>query len=637
MWNALLFALSSLTGVVMYAGEDTPETRETMVVYATKDETPVDKTHTQTRIVTAEEIESHQWTTVAEVLHRVPGLGLTRAGGDGGITTIFARGAKSENLLVLLNGARLNDPSGVGRGFDFGGLSTHDVARIEILLGPQTTLYGTDASAGVVNIITRTGGERLEGTVTAELSDEDVDRQGVAVSGSAGAWRYAVSGERRHAASISARGDEASGPLEEDAHDNLSLNARFGRTIGDRGETSISLSSSDGELDIDASDGDDPNYTGDYTQQLVAWTYTHRLSERWDLGLDTDYTDTERSSRDEFDAAHPNDRSEGIYDGTSLRGELRAGVDLSEGASLMLGLAHEREEADGYSFSESSFGPFTSTWTGETETTALFATTDYRSQRGFDARFGVRYNDHSRFGDETTYSAGLGYRVAAIGTRFRASFGTGFKAPSVYQLYSSFGNQALEPETSDALELGWVTGFGEGRGEFGVSWYAHDYEDLIELYTDPDTFQSYYFNVDLAESEGIEAYLSYAWTNASVRVEYEDLSAENTSDPAAAVPLIRRPEEKAGLYLRVDATDKLHIAGDVLYYGMSSDTDFSSFPYRVVALDAYTLVGLAAGYALVDSLDLKLRAENLFDEDYVQILGYNTPGRRLFLGAAWRF
>ncbi|MDJ0836951.1 MAG: TonB-dependent receptor [Acidobacteriota bacterium] len=627
-----------LAGSIPHGFAQEARTNQTLTVYASKDETPIDRVNTNTIIITREEIERHQWQTVADVLQQTPGISLVRTGGDGALTTIFSRGAKSENTLVLLNGARLNDPSGVSRGFDFAHLSTHGVERVEIVLGPQNTLHGTDASAGVINIVTRQGTDEPEGMVGLELSDEETQRYQARVSGASGGLNYAVSAERYDAESISARGDLTRENLEMDAYDNTTLHAGLGYRFSEQADTNFHLSSVEGDSDIDAFDGDDPNYVSAFEQRTVSWNYRRDAADdRWDLGLYLDYTDTERTNNNEVDAAHPNDRGEGRFNGDSLRAELRARVRLGEHADLLTGASHEREDADGYSYSESVWGPFEASWTGDTDTLGVFAQVDVDTGNGFDADLGVRYNDHSLFGDETTYRAGAGYAVESIGTRFHASAATGFRAPSVYQLYSAFGNQQLLPENSEALELGFQTTFADGRGTFGAYWYQHEYEDLIEFFTDPVTFISYYINIDSAESEGMETHLGYGTDRWSVRLTYEILDADNTSDPGNPVPLIRRFEDKASFQIQGRPTADLHLFADVLFYGESRDTDFSSWPYRDVTLDSYTLLNLGARYQLNDSLEFKLRAENAADEEYTQILGYNTVGRRIFAGATWHF
>ena len=230
----VLLACCSVGLMSVMAQDEMPQTEEQMVVLGTKSDRPVDEINGRVLIVTKEEIEKHQWKTVADVLQTMPGVSLVRNGGDGKLTTVFMRGANSENTLVLLNGTKLNDPSGVGRGYDFGHLSTAGIERLELILGPQSTLYGTDASSGVINIVTTTGGDETTGKVSSEFSDEDSVRLSAGVGGSAGKLHYAVQADYYDSDSISAAVDPRFLRPESDPYENTTLHVRLWLRFGGR-------------------------------------------------------------------------------------------------------------------------------------------------------------------------------------------------------------------------------------------------------------------------------------------------------------------------------------------------------------------------------------------------------------------
>ena len=619
------------------AQDERLETREEIVVYGTKTETLLEEVTSRTVVITRADIELHQWRTVADILHHLPGASLVRNGGDGGLTTVFTRGAKSENTLVLINGIKANDPSGVGRGYDFGNMPTAGIERLEMILGPQTTLYGSDASSGVVNIITRGGGAGFQNAVGLEASDSDSIRLDASVGGESGAFQYALSAGYFDGESISASGLSPRDQLEKDRYRNTSAHLNLAYALGDKGETGLNLSLIDASGDIDGASSDDPNAASDYRQELVSWRYQRNIpAYNWQTNVLVSYADTQRTNINPEDDLHPGSANRGAYAGSNLGLEFRNRFQARDYWNIMLGLTFEKEEGSGNAVFEGGGFEFFDIFDGEAETLGVFTNLDF-TYGGFFATAGARYDDHENFGGETTWRAATGYHIAAVDLRVRASYATGFKAPSVYQQYSAYGNLGLDPESSRSTEVGVTKGFASERGQLGLSWYRNDFRGLIEFFTDPQTFFSFYDNIDKAETDGVEIYGSYSNKTWSMYLGYEQADADNTSDPAGVVPLIRRFEDKASLRLTAHPREDLDLFCDVLYYGESRDTDFSTFPSVDQVLVDYTLVNLGLGYRFMASLTANARAENLTDEDYVQVIGYQVNGRRLYLGLNYRF
>ena len=322
------------------------------------------------------------------------------------------------------------------------------------------------------------------------------------------------------------------------------------------------------------------------------------------------------------------------FDGNIASLEFRNRYQASEAVALFVGVMHEREQADGASLFNSSFGTSETVFDESTDTNSLFAQIQYSAPSGFYGNAGARYDDHSVFDGETTYNLGVGYHFEATGTRLRAAYGTGFKAPSIYQLYvPAYGNANLEAETSTSWEAGFVQNFAEERGEFGLSVFENEYENMVEFVFDSVTFQSSYENLSEAESSGWELWLGYQVARWQVRLGYEDLEADDTSSEED-IPLVRRHDDKAHLRVSVAATANLRLSADVLRYGEAIDRVFG---VGDLALDAYTLVNLNLGYQFGEQWAVHLRADNLFDEEYTRILNYGTNGRRIFAGANLRF
>jgi vitamin B12 transporter len=641
MTRTFSFACSILVTVFMVtaviaqeSGEKDTQVDEQVVVYGSKSDRDQASMESRTIVVTAQEIEAYQWQTVADVLTSMPGLSVVAQGGSGTLTRVFARGAASENTLVLLDGVRLNDTSGTGRGFDFAHLETSGIERIEIILGPQTTLYGTDASSGVVNIVSN---QSLETLVRAESTGDDMYRASAESRIMLGAWKVGVQGSRVDDEDISARISTRFDEQETDRYTNTTLRATVSRDWGNDGLLNFAFTSIEGEGDIDSFDGDDLNHISDYQQNAFAANYRRSFMEgKWISGLYAGYQETDRQVVDGPDADRDFDGgSISEFNGEFWSIEWRNNLTLGKHGHLLAGAAYEQEEADGLFVSgpreaPSFSDPFNAS---EASTSSLFAQLEMRDYQGFNASVGGRFDDHDTFGSETTYRSAVSYTIPNTQTRLRSSFGTGFKAPSLYQLYSTFGNLDLLEETSETFEAGIEGVLSNGFLTWGATYFENSYENQIDFFFDPVTFASFYDNLDQVETDGWEVYLSLNAKAWSLYAGYDKLNAEDRTNPELAVPLLRRYDDKINLRLSANPLRKLQVFSEATYHGDSIDSSFSA---GTQTLDSYTLVDLGLRYTLTDEWQLTARGENIFDENYVRVIDYEVPGERYYLGVRFK-
>jgi vitamin B12 transporter len=238
---------------------------------------------------------------------------------------------------------------------------------------------------------------------------------------------------------------------------------------------------------------------------------------------------------------------------------------------------------------------------------------------------GLRTDDHSSFGAETTYNLAPVYTLAGSGTKLRAAYGTGFKAPTLFQLFSSYGDPTLDPERSRGWEAGFDQKIAEGTADLGVTYFVNEFDNLIDF----DSATSTYKNLGAVRTKGVELMTSYRPTD-SLKLAFNYTFTDSEDD--AGQPLVRRPDNKAAFDLNRDFGSSGSVDLEVVYVGKRDDYDFSTFPTTRVELGAYTLVNASATVELGEKITLTGRIENLFDEDYEEVLGYGTFGVSAYVG-----
>jgi vitamin B12 transporter len=593
--------------------------------------TPAVRVASSVTVVTRDEIERRQHRTVLDVLRDVPGVTVVRNGGTGGVTSVFLRGAGSDHALILVDGVEINDPSSPANTYDLAHLLTADVDRIEILRGPQSTLYGSSAMGGVIHVFTRRGEEGAHASLLAEGGSHGTAHLAASVSGGRGRLRYAISGVERRSDGISAA-PAALGNRERDPHRVREASGRLawiasGIELGG----SVRVLDAENDFDLGVPTGDDPNLRAETTELSGrVWGGFAAAAGRWRQTVSLGFARHDRATRDEPDPAHPADRLTSEFDGGRWKLEWIHEAQLA--GRLIAGVDTERETASGSTLSESAFGPFASELPEESaRTSGVFA--HHELEFGpFAAALGARVDDHDRFGAAATF------RVAPVlrwgGTRFKGTYGTGFKAPTLFQLFDpQFGDPDLDPETSRGWDAGLERDLADGRLRLGVTAFAARYEDLIAF--ESDGFR----NVRAATSRGLEASASVIpAATVRLRTHYTYTGAEDASGgPEDGEPLIRRPRHQASVLFELALPRQGDLALEVRYVGEREDLDFSSFPARRVTLDDYALVRVAGSVAWGAGVDLFARVENLLDAQYEEVFGFGTPGRAVYGGVEATF
>jgi vitamin B12 transporter len=615
-------------------------TLEKVVVTATRVETPIEEIASSITVISSKEIERKQKTTVLETLRNIPGLDVVQTGGVGSHTSIFLRGTNSEHTLVMIDGVEVNDPISPGRSYDFAHLTVDNIERIEIIRGPQSTLYGSDAIGGVVNIITKKGEGKPKFFLSAEGGTFTTFRETTGISGGNKWVNYSLGLSRFDTEGISAA-SKKDGNYERDSYENTSLSTRLGFTPIDNLDIDFILHYIDAKTELDnfaGVGGDDPNYVQESNQFLFKTQVGLSLFEQvWAQKLGFAVNTHDRETKNKKDPQHPFDFEKGSFDGQLLKFDWQHHLELHKTNALTFGFEYKREEGKSKYYWESLWGPGQSIFPEKTANIKGYYIQDQiKLWEQFFATLGVRVDDHSRFGSETTYRIAPAYLIKEIGTKIKGAYGTGFKAPSLYQLFSPatlwgpIGNKNLKPEKSKGWDFGIEQELLKKRVALGATYFRNDFEDLIQF----DSAQGY-INIAKAKTEGVELFASAKpMDDLTLRINY---TYTDTEDKTTGETLIRRPENKIGFDLNYRFLNDGNVNLGVVYVGKRDDLDFSTSPSRRVKLDPYTLVNLAVSYDINKNFQLFGRIENLFDKEYEEVKGFGTPDLSFFVGTKLSF
>lgn len=592
--------------------------------------------------ISAADIEKRQIAFAADALRALPGVSVNRVGALGNLTQVRIRGAEGNHTLVLIDGIRVSAPE--NGEFDFAGLTAADIERIEVLRGPQSSLYGSNAIGGVISITTKAGRAGTGGEARAEAGSDGTLGGSLSLRQDSGRLALGFSASLRDTGGFNTAAPSGG---ERDGDRNLTLSGRASYALTETMTLGITLRSTSRSGDYD-----DFNFGAATREDLVtdaplvhdrdelfgaitvrAESLGGRLVHDLSFGLadmddgnfnagvrTTDTTSTRRTAR--YQAAFALDAAT-----------------LDEADQTLTAAVEWERETFKANDPALVFDPSQlDTRARETVSTVL----EYRGSfaGAFDVQLGLRHDDNDRFADSTTWSVGLSYRLPDERTRLHASAGTGAQNPTLFDQFgfipgSFVGNPNLTPERSRGWDIGVERQILGGRGTIDVTYFEDRLTDEITTVFDPVTFESTPVNqAGVSRRKGVEVAGRMALGNAvQLGFGYTYLDAR---DPDGSRE-VRRPIHELGLDLgyrlpneRTEVNVALrHVAG-------LTDFDFTApaFGGTKIGLADYTVVDVAVEHRLSDSLALTARINNLFDVRYQEVDGYDTQGRTAFAGVS---
>ncbi len=597
--------------------QETPTNRlPEVVVTATRIPQDVEKSSVSATIITRQEIEERQLATVADALRAEPGVDVNQTGQPGGNTSVFLRGANGSHTLVLIDGVRVNRP--FDNTFNFAGLTTDNIERIEILRGPQSTIYGSEALGGVINIVTKQGAGKPTGSAMVEGGSYQSWRTSDSFSLKQGEFSLAADGGyfTTDNSRLNSAFDALNGSLRLGFKPSETFSAQFLANY---------LSSTAGTPNDRFTD--DPNDYFKTDSQLYALTFNAQPVSWWESKL----TFSHGHERNFFNQPLPNPPfSFGDY--LNLVRSDRDQIDFQN--TFTLGDWHKLLVGGSYDDSTAHFtDPFTD-FRATVINRAGFAQYEFTPHERFTATAGGRVDSHSSFGTKLTWKLGARYTTPVTETILRANVGTGFRAPSINDLfYPGFGgNPNLRPEQSTGWDAGVEQPFLDGKLKVGATYFQNEFKDLINGFPP--------VNVNRAKTLGMENSVSWIPVpELTLRASYTWLTAK---DVATGMRLDRRPEHSGNFNVNYTFLKKFNANTNVKIVSQRPDKNFfdaNFFPFTPtpVTNSGYVKWDLGLSYEISKYVSVHGRLENLLDDHYEEVFGFPSLGRTFWLGATAKF
>ena len=646
--NLFVVAAIIISSQLQAQQQDTASLEE-VVITANKFPNKTSLTGKVVNVITKEQLERSGGKDLAQVLTEQTGIYIGGANSNAGKDkSLYLRGARIDHTLITIDGVPVYDASGIGSNFDIRNLSVNLIERIEILKGSQSTLYGSDAIAGVINIITK------KNTVKPFTADGVLSygsnsslRANAGINGKSGIVDYNAAysffDTKGINEAISTTGDK-------DGFTQNSVNAGLGLQAGKniRIQTYLRHTKIEGDIDQGAFT-DELDYT--YKQK----SYQAGMRNEFSFGktklnllynynhIDRLYIDDSVKSRNGFDTY-----SRGSYKGAEHFIDAFITTPVGTGNSKFTGgVDYRNSNTDQEYFSVGFFGPYLSKYSSDSlkqNQLGFYTALNVNAASGFNLELGNRLNIHSAYGSNYVFNINPSYLLKKNWKLF-ANLSSGYRTPSLYQLFSEYGNKQLDPESAFTAEAG-AQYFSEDKKINGrLTAFNRNVKNVIFFYFNPSTFQSQYINQDKQKDHGAELELNFIPVkNISLKAFYSFVDGEITTNKngkdTTYFNLIRRPKHSAGINAGVAVTEKIYVSANLSWFGKRDDAYFDAMTFQTinVTLKSYLLLDVYAEYSFCKNrIKLFTTLRNITGSKYQEIAGFNTLGFNGYGGVRFNF
>ncbi|NEU07097.1 TonB-dependent receptor [Flavihumibacter sp. R14] len=593
-----------------------------VVVTATRSSKKQSEIGKVVRVISAETLSRSQGRSLPEVLNQVAGLTIGGNGNTpGDIKSVYLRGAAPGNTLILVDGIPMNDASGITGEYDISAIPVHQVERIEIVKGGNSTLYGSDAVAGVISIITKKGAGKLTASVLATGGSYETYKQVLGLNGNISQTSISFTASNLSSENFSTAAPGAGETnFDKDEFTQRSVNLNLGQQVSERLSLRAHIQANGNAAGLDNGAFADAY---DYTYQKNS--VIAGLGGKLNLGKgEFNFNMTHNAVKNLFD------NQGSITDNRGQISQAEAGINyaLTSFLELTSGLSYKRSATE-------QENPFSAPLFADNNIKSIFTSFFLKTGSGFNAELGGRVNDHSEFGENFTYTINPSY---VIRDRYKlfVNISSAYHVPSLYQLFSEYGNLDLKPETSRTYEAGFDFDLLPQKLNVNLSYFDRKISDVID-FGQLSATRFGYINQNEQNDKGFETEISYKPADKlTIDAFYAYVNGEMTSPAGTAFNLYRRPKNTFG------ATAGLTISKSVLmsmsYKFTSSREDYyfdASFNQVSADLESYNMLDAYIQYQPVSKLTLFADVKNLLDENYREFEGYNTKGLNFNTGFRW--
>ncbi len=600
---------------------------EGIIITATKNEIDKRETGASVSIITGEEIAESGKNFVSDVLRTIPGVDVISSGPLGSTTLVGIRGANPKNVLVLIDGVPVNDPIGGGgnKTFDFANFPTENIERIEIIRGPNSVLYGSESAAGVINIITKKGEGKPEFHFNVEGGSYLTFKETAIFTASNSLINFSLTASRTDSEGMTKRSnsDGSITGLENDPFHNTAVSSRTKVKILESVNLDFNIHYINSETATDETSGDS-RFPMFYNELFSSGLAFNQSISFWDHKLSLSYSSSNTKNFSYPDAGY---YYHSYFNGINKKIEWLNNFNINTEYIkniISLGLNASNEKGSSLYFSNEPHWSGTPVYTVDTipeiEVTSI-AVYIQNHFKLFDTLFfiaGGRYEYNQLYKSEFNYNFSVSGIIPVIETRIKGNIGSGFKAPTIYQLYSSYGSRTLLPEKNFSFDAGFEQPFFKGIILFSIVYFNSQYTNMIKY----DTNTSKFNNIGKAYMQGLESELTLKLPdNINISTGYTFTKATEGSSDAQS---IRNPMHKVFAKFNWSFLKRGNINITYTYNSESADTVSSVYKYNANA--PYHKLDLAASFWIIDSIQIFAKIDNLTDSTYQQAYGYAMPG-----------
>lgn len=628
--NKKIILFSALLIGIAASAQDSSKLLNSVVLTATKYPTKQSLTGKVVLVISQEQLQKSAGKTLGEVLNQQAAATISGANNTAGTNqSIYLQGSGSANTLILLDGVPLYDPAGITSEFDLNNFSISDLERIEILKGAQSTLYGSDAVAGVINLISKKSGDKkLNFNNTLSAGSYNTYKGSAGINGNGDGYAYSLSYAKTDSKGFSSACDSTGNKnFDKDRFKQDVLSGSFSLVKEKKYDARIYGRYNIYSADIDAGaflDDKDFRYTNKNFQTGTNSEYNFGKSV---LHLNYNYNWYDRHFKDDSTSIGSYAKyQKGDYTGYSHFAELYGKFELDEKLNLLAGTDYRSNSTDQQYSAVTGFGPLTTPRLDhdsiKTNQFSAYSSLFYHD-KGLSVEGGGRWNHHNVYGSNATFSFNPSYLIKEKYKIF-TNISSGFRAPSLYQLYSEFGNIKLKPEQSVNYEAGLQLLLENTM--IRVVWFKRDIHNVFYFYTDPVTYQSQYRNQDKQKDHGIETEFNWRSDKVNISANYafvdgnistKDFAGKDTSYSN----LFRRPKHTFNFTIGFIPVKDCYISAHFKTVSKTFEEQFFGAPIK---LDGYYTIDLYTEYQVHKSVKLFVDLQNVTDQKYFDVLGFNT-------------